>query len=443
MRVRLFRFFSRVIDQGVTPVLDPALRKRIRLTNALSLFAAFVLFASIPFDWVTAPRWMLVEDVAGGVAFLSLLLLNRAGKLTASRLACLALANLIVLGNAALLGPTSGAPMVFLALTALPFALFDLGDRRFLIPSVLLALVCLIVAESDLLAGLRSVSENYSPAAYRIYSAAVTVSALLFLLVQISRANARAEQELRENRATAIHSAKMAALGEMSGNIAHEVNNPLTAIRLRADRLLRLSSAGKLDQQKVADNAREIEKTVARIARIVDSLRSFARDVERDPLRPESVAQIVQDTIELCAERFRQHAITLEVADIPGDLRIACRGVQISQVLLNLLSNAHDAVERQPSAWVRIAARTTGAEEVLITVTDSGLGIPLELRTRIMEPFFTTKELGKGTGLGLSVSQGIAAAHGGRLAYDSESRNTRFALTLRRWAEPPGSIRAS
>ena len=112
-------------------------------------------------------------------------------------------------------------------------------------------------------------------------------------------------------------------------------------------------------------------------------------------------------------------------------------------MLLNLLSNAHDAVERQPSAWVRIAAQTTGAEEVLITVTDSGLGIPLELRTRIMEPFFTTKELGKGTGLGLSVSQGIAAAHGGRLAYDSESRHTRFALTLRRWAEPPGSIRAS
>ena len=178
--------FNDRVDQGVTPVLDPALRKRIRLTNALSLFAAFVLFASIPFDWVTAPRWMLVEDVAGGVAFLSLLLLNRAGKLTASRLACLALANLIVLGNAALLGPTSGAPMVFLALTALPFALFDLGDLRVLIPSVLLALVCLIVAESDLLASLRSVSENYSAAAYRIYSAAVTVSALLFLLIRIS-----------------------------------------------------------------------------------------------------------------------------------------------------------------------------------------------------------------------------------------------------------------
>ena len=117
--------------------------------------------------------------------------------------------------------------------------------------------------------------------------------------------------------------------------------------------------------------------------------------MERDPLRPESVAQIVKETMELCAERFRQHAITLE-EPTSGDLRVACRGVQISQVLLNRLSNAHDAVERQPSAWVRIAAQTTGAERGLITVTDSGPGIPVELRRRIMEPFFTTKELGRG-----------------------------------------------
>ena len=66
-RLCLVRLFSRLVDQGVTPELDPALRKRIRLTNALALFAAFVMFASIPFDWVTAPRWMLVEDVVGGV----------------------------------------------------------------------------------------------------------------------------------------------------------------------------------------------------------------------------------------------------------------------------------------------------------------------------------------------------------------------------------------
>jgi C4-dicarboxylate-specific signal transduction histidine kinase len=427
------RLLSRLVDQGAAPSLDPALRKRIRLTNALGLFAAFVMFASIPFDWVTAPPWMLVEDVVGGLLFLVTPLLNRRGWLTASRLLFQALANLIVLGNAALLGPESGAPMVFFALAAMPFALFDLAQIWAVTLGVLLSVVCFVVASSSLLESLQSVSENYAPAAYRAYSATVTMTALLYMLLQMARANARAERELRENRATAIHSAKMAALGEMSGNIAHEVNNPLTAIRLRTERLARSAAAGTLEPAKVLDSAREIEKTVTRIARIVDALRSFARDVDKDPLRPEPVSQIVKDSVELCAERFRQHAITLQVGDIADDLLVACRGVQISQILLNLLSNAHDAVEGQPNAWVRLAASAVGERDVVIAVTDSGPGIPPALHERIMEPFFTTKALGKGTGLGLSVSQGIAEAHGGRLRHDPSSRHTRFLLTLPRW----------
>ena len=132
-------------------------------------------------------------------------------------------------------------------------------------------------------------------------------------------------------------------------------------------------------------------------------------------MRPESVAAIVGDTVELCAERFRQHTIDLVVEPIAPDLYADCRAVQISQVLLNLLSNAHDAVEAAPRRRVRITAE--GDErEVRIAVSDSGPGVPRDLRARIMEPFFTTKEIGKGTGLGLSVSKGIAEAHGGRLA---------------------------
>jgi signal transduction histidine kinase len=437
--VSVFAPFQRLVDQGVTPDLAPPLRKRIRLTNAIALFGAFVMLASLPFDWVTAPRWMLAEDLVGGLAYLGLLRLNQAGYLTASRLVCILISNLFVLGNAVLLGPESGAPMIFLALVAMPFALFDLDEPRALWLGVALAIGCFVVAEADLLSGLRSLSENYSPAAYRVYSAVLTVMVLLFILLQIARANAQAERELRENRAAAIHAAKMAALGEMSGNIAHEVNNPLTAIKLRAERLHRQSRVGPVDPAQVTQFAGEIEKIAARIARIVDALRAFARDVERDPLRPENVAQIVHDTVELCAERFRQHAIDLQVEEPPADLVVSCRSVQISQVLLNLLSNAHDAVEQRPGAWVRIQVRTAGAEEVRIAVSDSGPGVLPELRDRIMEPFFTTKAIGKGTGLGLSVSKGIAEAHGGRLAYEPDSGQTRFVLTLKRWNGAPAT----
>ncbi len=432
----LLRPLQQLVDRGATPDLEPPLRKRIRLTNAIALFGACVMFVSLPFDWVTAPRWMLAEDMVGGLAYLTLVLLNGRGLRTAARLGCLAISNVLVLGNALLLGPDSGAPMVFVALAALPFALFDLGERLGLALGVAAALVCFVVADAGLAPQLRSVSENYSAAAYRVYSAVVAWGALLFILLQIARANARAERELRENRAASIHSAKMAALGEMSGNIAHEVNNPLTAIQLRAERLQRALNAGPVEPAQVARTAVEIEKTAARIARIVDALRAFARDVERDPMRPENVAQIVRDTVDLCAERFRQHDISLQVPELPDTLQVRCRGVQISQILLNLLSNAHDAVERGSGAWVRIEVGARGPEEVQIAVSDSGPGVRPELRDRIMEPFFTTKEMGKGTGLGLSVSRGIAEAHGGSLAYEPDGSHSRFVLTLKRWKPP-------
>jgi signal transduction histidine kinase len=439
--VRQIRAFA---NMGVAPDLPEALKKRIRLTNAVSLFGAFVMLASIPFDYEEAPTWMVVEDVVGGIAYLGLPLLNRHGLLMLSRLLCIALSNLIVLGNAVFLGRDSGAPMIFIALCAIPFTLFDLRDRRSLAFGVLLSVVCFVVAQSDALPDLRTMSENYSATAYTVYSAAVTFAALLFCLYQTSVANARAEEALRKDiqerlraerelelsRQSSIHGAKMAALGEMSGNIAHEVNNPLTAIVLRAQLLRRRIAHDQVDVVAAVERAAtDIETTADRIRRIVDALRIFARDAEGDPMRSERVLQIVQNTIDLCAQRFQNHGIALQVDPISEDLAVECRAIQISQILLNLLSNGHDAVVDQAVRWVRIAVEADD-REVRIAVTDSGPRIPPELELRIMTPFFTTKDVGKGTGLGLSVSKGIAEAHKGRLVYDPTSPETRFVLTL-------------
>ena len=453
---RIDRFVRPILDQGITPALPDPLKKRIRLTNGLSLFGSFVMLASIPFDWSHAPRWMLTEDVVGAFAYLAFPLLNRAGHLLASRLLCLIVSNLIVLGNAALLGPESGAQMVFIALAAMPFALFDLSDRIPLASGVALAIACFALAESGILAPFRDVAATAAAAGYYPYSAVVALGVLIFSLYQTSAANAQAEQQLRhdieerlraqreleQTRQASIYSAKMAALGEMSSNIGHEINNPLAAILLRAHRLQRLAAKGTLDLEIVRSVAGDVEATVDRIRRIVDALRSFARDAENDPMRPESVAGIVQDTVELCAQRFRQHSIQLVIDPIEPTLYVECRSAQIAQVLLNLLGNAHDAVESMPERRVRVAA-VADDNEVHISVADNGPGVPAELRARIMEPFFTTKEIGKGTGLGLSVSKGIAEAHGGRLVHDDAAAETRFVLTLRRAdapvIEPPGT----
>ncbi len=280
---------------------------------------------------------------------------------------------------------------------------------------------------------------------YDRYSAAVAVSIVLVSLYLMSRANGqaestlrldiarreRAERELAETRHASISAAKMAALGEMSANIAHEVNNPLAAILLRSQRLEMLASRGRMDEASVLRTAADIDVNVDRIRRIVDALLFFARQADHDPLRPESVATIVQQTLELCAQRFARHGIAFSVEPIPADLLVHCRGAQISQVLINLLSNAYDAVEHEAVRRVRVGAR--GDESaVRITVTDTGPGIPPEVAPRIMEPFFTTKEVGKGTGLGLAASKGIAEGHRGTLTYERADGETRFVLTLPR-----------
>jgi signal transduction histidine kinase len=122
--------------------------------------------------------------------------------------------------------------------------------------------------------------------------------------------------------------------------------------------------------------------------------------------------------------------VNLIVSSIDPALSISCREVQIAQVLLNLLENAFDAVmEQQGEKWIRIEVAVQ-AGSVVLSVIDSGPGIPPELKTRIMEPFFTTKEVGKGTGLGLSLSRAIVEEHGGKLELTEEAGHTCFSFRL-------------
>ncbi len=448
----LARFLRALVEQGITPGVDESLAKRIRLTNGLSLFAGLLLLASAPFDALEAPRWMVNEDLAGGVAFLCFPLLNRLGYRVGSRLLCLLVSNLIVLSNDVLLGHDSGAELVFVALAAVPFALFDLAEPRPLIAGVAFAILGFAIGHSRAAHAWYAAPPGFSAPHYYLYSAGIAFLVLIYAMYRLSRANADAERALRDDvrerlraqgeleasRQKAAYAAKMAALGEMSSNIAHEVNNPLAAIVLRVHRLRQMVSRSPLDLQGVTRVAGDIEATVRRIHRIVDALRTFAREAEHDPLQPEPVARIVADTVELCAQRFRHHAIELRVEPIAPDLYADCRGIQISQILLNLLGNAFDAVENQSVRWVRIRTESDDGQ-VRIAVLDSGPGVPPDLENRIMEPFFTTKEIGKGTGLGLSVSKGIAEAHGGQLMLDRSSLDTSFILSLRRAPAPIAS----
>jgi PAS domain S-box-containing protein len=236
------------------------------------------------------------------------------------------------------------------------------------------------------------------------------------------------EKIIADQQVKIISSAKMSSLGEMAGGIAHEINNPLAIIGLSANQSFEALAKNPPDLPFAKESLEKIRFTVKRIGKIIKGLRSFSRSGEKDPFEPTTIKQIVEDTLELCRERFATYQVKLEIPELPN-IEIECRAVQISQVLLNLLNNSLDSVVDGKNSWVKVEVEDQ-ENKIHLIVTDSGSGIPAAIAERMMEPFFTTKEVGFGTGLGLSISKGIVEDHHGNLDYDSSSVNTRFVIRL-------------
>lgn len=234
---------------------------------------------------------------------------------------------------------------------------------------------------------------------------------------------------IEEQRARMFTSSKMSTLGEMAAGMAHEINNPLMIIKGKADYLRSMFESCEVEPLKGLDALKSVNQTVDRIAQIIRGLKSFARESHGDPMVQVDVNQLIADTLSFCSARFYNHEIRMETRVYPECPSLCCRPAQISQVLLNLLNNAYDAVIGYQEKWVRIDVQPK-KKGIEISISDSGDGIPEAVRSKIMQPFFTTKEVGKGTGLGLSISKGIVESHHGRLYLDESSFNTRFVIWL-------------
>lgn len=241
-----------------------------------------------------------------------------------------------------------------------------------------------------------------------------------------------AHEIIESQRTKLAVSARLASLGEMAGGIAHEINNPLQIIVGHAAVMNSRLAKGEVKPDEIATSFNKISATADRISRIVKGLRTVARDGDHDPFQVTSPILVVNDALALCAEKMRRHDIDIQVDMTALDgIYIPCRSVQISQVLLNLLTNAYHAVENVEKKWIRIECDQS-AHWIEIAVADSGVGVPANLHEKIFQPFFTTKEVGVGTGLGLSLSLSIARDHGGTIELDTTSPHTRFVLRLPR-----------
>lgn len=232
-----------------------------------------------------------------------------------------------------------------------------------------------------------------------------------------------------EQQQALIAASKLTALGEMAGGIAHEINSPLATIKNLCSQIQEVVYDDPVDRKLLSEMATKAELTTDRIAKIVLGLRSFSRDAGEDPYTQIQVDQLLEETLSFCRERFKNRGIEIVMESYDKSLTFQGRAVQISQVLLNVLNNAFDAIQNQSEKWVRISVEDLGSSFVF-KITDSGPGIPKELRNKIFQPFFTTKQIGQGTGMGLSISVGIIRNHSGEFILDSQSKNTCFIIKL-------------
>lgn len=231
-----------------------------------------------------------------------------------------------------------------------------------------------------------------------------------------------------------IEASKMSALASMSAGIAHEINNPLSIIKLSSQYMkdsANSSTSEHLSLEEVLKFLDRIEAQTDRIGRIVSGMSNFSRTKETDDLIWSPLKNIVDDALVLCKEKIYQNEIKLTASVYDEGLEVWCKPDQLIQVLVNLINNASDAISTRSEKWVRLETQPHGIGEVKISVTDSGEGIDPSIQEKIMNPFFTTKAVGKGTGLGLSVSSSIVRRHGGELVLEQKSLNTRFSFTLK------------
>jgi len=257
-----------------------------------------------------------------------------------------------------------------------------------------------------------------------------TARSALSLKRELERQVEERTRELAEERAKSLESSRLASLGEMAAGIAHEINNPLAIIRASAEQIeFRAKALGEAGILKATSR---IITVADRVAKIVKGLRSYSRDGRGDPMAEFSVHQLVHDTAVFCQERFRNNGVELRIPEIDPALSLFGREVQVSQVLLNMLNNAFEALKLSgKTGWVAVEVRSFESA-IEIHIVDSGPGVPKGLEWKIMQPFFTTKPVGTGTGLGLSISRSIMEAHNGQLTLDTNSVNTRFILRFPR-----------
>jgi two-component system sensor kinase FixL len=244
----------------------------------------------------------------------------------------------------------------------------------------------------------------------------------------------RAERQVRERedelRQRLTHLTRVSVMGEMASSIAHEINQPLTAISTYAQACRRMVEAGMLGESNVVDVLARIAEEALRAGDIVHHLRNLIRKRESQTERWD-VNDLVREVEHLAVVDARLRDVTLRLDLSEALPEIHADGIQIQQVILNLIRNGVDALEGGDVEDREVVVRTVlrDGREIEVSVSDNGCGLPSDFEDKMFQPFYTTKE--SGMGMGLSISRTIVASHGGRMWFErNPNRGTTFHFTI-------------
>jgi len=216
-----------------------------------------------------------------------------------------------------------------------------------------------------------------------------------------------------------VQAGKLATLGELTTGVAHELNNPLNNIGLFVGNAIDLIQLGTADTdpQRILHELYNAMQQVRKATEIISHLRTFGRAAAVS-FEPVSMKQMVERAISLMGEQLRLRQIEMRLQFPDEEVVVIGNAIQLEQVVINLLTNARDALANAAHKVISITC-TMESEYVELRVSDTGPGIPADLEQRIFDPFFTTKEVGAGTGLGLSITYGIIKDHAGTIAIEN------------------------
>jgi len=235
-------------------------------------------------------------------------------------------------------------------------------------------------------------------------------------------------KDLRQAQDDLIQAGKLAALGQMSAALSHEFNQPLAAIRSYAENAIAFLNNEQVEPAE--ENLGRITRLTERMAELSKLMLNFSRR-PRDAILPVDLNDVIDEAMNLLRGRFERSGVTPVLIRPDSPVMVLGGHVRLQHVVMNLLTNAIDALEG--SADPRIVISVDIGDPVTVVVSDNGPGIAPEALGKIFDPFFTTKDVGKGLGLGLSISYNIVRDFGGALkASNAPEGGARFTLTLRR-----------